>query len=110
MLVLHACVHQSVYLSLHARSGVAGLVSAFQCMSRGHEPHLYQQMGFVPTTDALKFFKSNNQEIRAKCVLNSNMAVLLKVGGAQALYLHTKQHTSRLNIRARLFKTNDVVS
>ena len=38
---------------------VAGLVSAFQCMSLGHESHL------------LLFFKHIiNQEFRDKCVLN----------------------------------------
>ena len=47
-------------LSLRARSGVAGLVFAFQCKSRGHESHPF-------------FLNLINQKIRSKCVLNGNM-------------------------------------
>ena len=83
---------------MRAHRGVAGLVFAFQCMSRGHE---------FPRDTGLIFLNRIGKEIRSKCVLKlgyvvsgwrSVIAGLLKVGGGESLICtcaYKTQHTPR---------------
>ena len=124
MLEPHARVHQAVFfghfaflcqpkkvillffffrrVSLRARSGVAGLVFAVQCMSRGHE--------LKRDTVMFDFFKCNKpgtpRQVRPELEyvvsgLPSIIAVVLKVGDG-AIHICTStyktQHTPRLCI------------